>query len=478
MPIKLDSFGMKRGRDKISINKKIAVAAIFFALGGTALMAGVMSGGLLEAVMCLIPGGGDAEPLTGASLKLSYQIGQTNDGIVMSGGTFQLISGSSAVPLDVPAPQLSTATIPALAVASGVSMGVSTRAVMTISFGQAMDAASVVAAASVTVLRGKNGSTARAPAAIAVSYDTTTATLSVAPAGAWDGNTLYSLDLSTDARAAGGPHLAAAFTKQFQTRFDRSQSNTFVDANDGSTVITLAPHALPSDGYIVINTDPVHKPDHVNPSVIAEANAKMAASLGSLQTPVAIREINAYDLSGNSIEIARSAPASIAVKYEADSKGYVTSSFSPIRSSTLELWTLDEQKRLWVKVPGAFNDPAAKIVIASIPHFSVYALIGGNDTNVSAVYAFPVPWKPRSSDTAHYGNLSGGITFTSLPTQGTIRIYTLLGELVTSIDIPAGSTTVSWLGTNGRGENVASGVYLWKIESGSNHKTGKLMVVW
>ncbi len=469
---------MKLSRYKIFISRKIAAAAVFFALGGTALMAGVMGGGLLEAVMCLIPGGGDAEPLAGASLKLSYQIGQSNDGVVMSGGTFQLISGSAAVPLDIPAPQLSTVALPALAVASGVSVGVSTQAVVTLSFGQAMDAASVVAAVSVTVLRDKNGSTAGASAAIAVSYDTATATLSIAPAGAWDGNTLYSLSLSTDARASGGPHLAAAFTKQFQTRFDRSQSNTFVDANDGSTVVALAPHALPSDGYIVINTDPVHKPDHVNPSVIAEANAKMTASLGPLQTPIAIREINAYDLSGNSIEIARSALASIAVKYETDSKGYVTGSFSRIRSSTLELWTLDEQKRLWVKIPGAVNDPATQIVVASIPHFSVYALIGGNDTNVSAVYAFPVPWKPRSNDTARYGNLSGGITFASLPTQGTIRIYTVLGELVNSIEIPSGSTTVSWFGTNGRGENVASGVYLWKIESGSNHKTGKLMVIW
>ena len=32
--------------------------------------------------------------------------------------------------------------------------------------------------------------------------------------------------------------------------------------------------------------------------------------------------------------------------------------------------------------------------------------------------------------------------------------------------------------TNTRGERVASGVYLWEIQSDTNRKTGKLMVVW
>ena len=148
----------------------------------------------------------------------------------------------------------------------------------------------------------------------------------------------------------------------------------------------------------------------------------------------------------------------------------------PLRAKNLGLYVLDEPRALWLRLPGATVDTAGRTVTGVTPHFSVYALIGAADTTVDDVHPFPVPWAPNSGNPLN-GTLAGGITFTNLPTQGTISIYTLSGQLVRSIPIPAFSVAVVWDVKTPSGQNVVSGVYLWRVQSGSNSKVGKLMVI-
>jgi len=68
-----------------------------------------------------------------------------------------------------------------------------------------------------------------------------------------------------------------------------------------------------------------------------------------------------------------------------------------------------------------------------------------------------------------------------------IRIYTLSGALVRSLDVETAPRVTSVIGIpisdivwdvkNSAGAVVASGVYIWEITSGPNRKTGKLAVI-
>ena len=86
-----------------------------------------------------------------------------------------------------------------------------------------------------------------------------------------------------------------------------------------------------------------------------------------------------------------------------------------------------------------------------------------------------MPFRPNAGNPARYGTWAGGITFTSLPAYGRIKLYTISGALVRDFDIAA--PTLKWDLKNTDGQIVSSGVYLWEITAGKNRKTGKLVVI-
>jgi len=96
-----------------------------------------------------------------------------------------------------------------------------------------------------------------------------------------------------------------------------------------------------------------------------------------------------------------------------------------------------------------------------------------------------VPFRPFGPDAGPGADQTGtendGITFTNIPQKGDISVYTLDGQLVRKIDIatywePPGK--LKWNVKNDSGAKVASGVYIWRAVSGSNSKTGKVMIIW
>ncbi len=116
-----------------------------------------------------------------------------------------------------------------------------------------------------------------------------------------------------------------------------------------------------------------------------------------------------------------------------------------------------------------------KFVALALGVFGMAALvmnfvIGAGADDVSVSYAYPVPYKPSSGHR--------NITFTLLPTQGTIKVYTVVGEMVKEIGFSSPvNGEVTWDARNTQGEDIASDVYLYVITSGDNKKFGKLMVV-
>ncbi len=461
---------------------------LFLTLSGTVLVAGVLTGGLFQIYKSLSSSGGGNANVTGGTFALAHSFGQPN-AAVMSGGAFTLESGyhteSGAASLLPPA--VSSTTIPELYVNGGLPLGVSTGAVLTVSFTSPMNPATLNGA-SVTLVGTRDNIAGGIDVSVTatLSYDPATQILSVTPNGPLATNTFYTLQVSTAAFGAGGAPLAAAVSEAFLTTFDHTLPNVFPDAVPGvaiTTELTAPAGIFPANGYIVIKDDPVHYPDPQNPdkntivAQILEANTQIVASGGPFMNPVLFREVSAYDLNNNRIQLSSANVASLTVTYQADSHGIIVGSEPPVHAANTSLYVLDETRNVWVRLP-SIHDLEKHTVTAALPHISVFALIAGDDTDVSQVYAYPVPWKPRSASSAQYGTLAQGITFTNMPSMGTLKIYTLSGKLVNEIDFNSGAATLQWLGTNSSGAEVASGVYLWEVTSSGNHKTGKLMVVW
>jgi len=84
------------------------------------------------------------------------------------------------------------------------------------------------------------------------------------------------------------------------------------------------------------------------------------------------------------------------------------------------------------------------------------------------VAAFPNPYKPSK-----HGNK--GITFTNLRQGDRIRLYTITGEMIYDAKVSADGNFV-WNVQNNSGNKIASGVYVYYIESRGSKIKGKVAV--
>jgi hypothetical protein len=164
------------------------------------------------------------------------------------------------------------------------------------------------------------------------------------------------------------------------------------------------------------------------------------------------------------------------------SQGLISNAGVPIHSETLSLWSLDSVHALWVKMPDSRADGAG--VTGAVTQFSVYALMGSAQSDASTVYVFPLPWRPHGPaaglGAGQTGTEAGGITFSNLPSECDIKIYTVSGSLVRTMhhsDLTGPVAQEMWDGNNSGGEHAASGVYLWRVESSADSKNGKLMII-
>jgi uncharacterized repeat protein (TIGR01451 family) len=92
----------------------------------------------------------------------------------------------------------------------------------------------------------------------------------------------------------------------------------------------------------------------------------------------------------------------------------------------------------------------------------------GSGGDLANVLIGPVPFKANVS--------AGGINFKNLPSGTRIRLFTISGRLVQTINVPAGGN-IMWDIKNASGNTVASGVYLYIIDANGQTKKGKLVVI-
>lgn len=257
--------------------------------------------------------------------------------------------------------------------------------------------------------------------------------------------------------------------------------------NAGAASLTLPPGAVDKEAFdITLNNNPVSDPTYVDPSLINSANGKIERNEGGWARlfPDNISEMSLFDEQGVWDKPFAEAGA-LSMRYKDDNNdGILDGSNPPVRVDTIKAWALDEALAMWAKLPASASDRASKSITVPFLSPGVYALLGMVDESVKDTYAFPVPFRPGGARAGSGAGQSGaeadGITFTNIPQTGAIEIYTVDGRLVRKLPVPAGLIIpkLKWDVRTAGGERAASGVYLWRVVSGSNSKTGKLMVIW
>jgi len=221
----------------------------------------------------------------------------------------------------------------------------------------------------------------------------------------------------------------------------------------------------------------------VSPSIISEARANLDQSLSSFTRPDQdqVWELYLQEEDGRRSSASFQTPGTLTLPFVDDNNdGLLDSGPVPVRVNTLAIWWLDEAHSRWVRLPGSTVNVSSKTVTAAVGHLSVFAVMGGPFMDPGELFAYPVPWRPfgpRAGEGAgNTGTTTGGITFTNLPDMATIRIYSLSGQLVRVLEHRIGPNE-SFDVRSDSGAILATGTYVYVIDSNGTKKSGKLVVI-
>jgi len=96
------------------------------------------------------------------------------------------------------------------------------------------------------------------------------------------------------------------------------------------------------------------------------------------------------------------------------------------------------------------------------------AIVTFVSADLSAARIYPNPFRSARGDTT--------ITFDQMPADSTIKIFTVSGRLVKTLN--ATLDKIPWDLTNDSGDKVASGIYLYVITDNQGNKTrGKFTII-
>lgn len=152
--------------------------------------------------------------------------------------------------------------------------------------------------------------------------------------------------------------------------------------------------------------------------------------------------------------------------------------------SLLQIYYLNEATGQWSRDFASTVDTASRTVTGNTPHFSTFALLLGTSfaANLDSVQVYPVPFKPNGTNADEGRPFSAsdpnsGIIFANLAMGSEIKIYTLTGRLVSSLDNAPITGTIRWDARNQDGRDVASGAYFAVIKAAGQKTVVKKLVI-
>lgn len=339
------------------------------------------------------------------------------------------------------------------------ALGVNITTAVYVYFSEDMEEISTEDAISVKAIRDNESNTIDLLLTGTVEYISSEKKLVFNP-GSWKNNYIYKVYISTLAKDIYGNTLNSDEVWQFTTIMAKVEQNVVKES--GLYEISISPSALPEDAYIIVSTVTTIL------SKVQQANAKLVKFDDPYHFFIdnTLRELNAYNASGILLGSNFSSKVTLTIPYS-ETKGIVNNISPPVREKTLAIYILDEKDNLWVRLPDSAVDTANNTVTATVPHFSVFALMGTSATDLSSAYAYPVPFKLEDKE----------ITFTNLSSVATIKIFTISGELVKEIEHTDGEPCQRWDAKTDEGNILASGIYVYCIENEKEKKFGKLMII-
>ncbi len=378
----------------------------------------------------------------------------------------------------------------------GFQVGVPLDASAQIDFSDSLQPSSMASGLAVVITANHLGQRRDDTAKFQTSLDTVNKRLTITPDVQWDANTLYDIVMTPQLLSVDGFSLERIAHVPFVTVLDPHQDNVVLhpslddrgapadsgaEPTAGSLNIHVPPESLAAFSAVLFTKDPVHTPLRVNPQIILDANEKARLSGSGYQIPLIIHEINAYDANGVALgPLAKSADLTFTLDR---TSGLLAGASSLVRTNTLSWWVLDETHHLWAKMPASQHSAKGQIT-ASASRFAVFALMGQASNSTIDSFVFPVPWRPHGPNAGtgpgQSGTVGDGLTFNNLPSECSIKIYAIGGELVRELrhsDTSGSIAQEKWDATTRGGAPVASGVYLWRVESPTDSKNGKLMII-
>jgi hypothetical protein len=170
-------------------------------------------------------------------------------------------------------------------------------------------------------------------------------------------------------------------------------------------------------------------------------------------------------------------PVRIELPYkDKDNDGKVDGTDIPVDTLRVCRLTEDNGKPEWeiVDDDGYGVDKDKQVVWVNVKHLSMYALAQVDTEETlkeqslqTEVYVYPNPFVAAEGHTE--------FVFKGLPNTGSIKIYTLSGELVKEIVIAGGEA--KWDARNDDGDEISSGVYVYVVKGEGVTETGKIAVI-
>ena len=146
-------------------------------------------------------------------------------------------------------------------------------------------------------------------------------------------------------------------------------------------------------------------------------------------------------------------------------------SLSDANKNKLSIARFDSRHNVWVPVESQVN-LISQTVSASLSHFSLFQIMQVNPApTTSSMHVFPNPMRPSR------GPSYAQMTFSNTPPGARIKIYSIKGELIRSLQATSVGVAL-WDGRNNHGMEVSSGVYLAHLEKpdGEDQKIIKVAI--
>jgi len=298
-----------------------------------------------------------------------------------------------------------------------------------------------------------------------VSYNNDNQALIFSPDESLDAMASYKIDFKNVCDLAGNSFTGQIFFKTYIGA--AMQAELYSD--DGAVTLSIPHWGFKKDALVMVT-----RFEHED-ELVSKADRKAELKLNTILCDSNVYKVEILDLKFRHVDSFNKEAGLSFIVPDADNDGIWDN--TDIRIKDIALARLDEEKKDWcvveqkdtAELEKAVGRPLSRSISVPIKKAVYYRLLSflapGN--SIDNVIVYPNPFRPGQGHTE--------VTFLRLPADATIDLYNLAGERIRHF--PASDQgQLLWDGTNSRGMNVASGVYIALIRSNGAKKTYKIAI--